>query len=313
MLFVGTVVGAGFATGREITLFFGEDGSINIIIAALAIGMLCWCFLSLGSKKVLERRNAIKSIWDIVIAVTSFATYATMIAAANGLLYEAVGIRWLGVIPAVICAVTVMYSLKGLEAVNCLAVPVMIAMIIFVSTFAGELTAFNSIKPITAIAYGAMNMLSPSALMYEEGKTMSPPKRLIAAVVSAVISLVLLLLMYKCIGQYHQAEMPFLAACTANGYGTLAIIILLLAILTTMASCNHLAHQTLKDAIGCEWLSITIILFAGLIVSLTGFALLVDTLYPLISYLGLLVSLAAAALLIFNRSCFPIKNKGIKH
>lgn len=313
MLFVGTVVGAGFATGREISLFFGENGCINIAFAALAIGIFCWCFLCLGSKKVLESRKMIKSSWDIVITVTAFVTYATMIAAANSLLQSAIGIRWLGIIPAVICAVTAYYSLKGVEAVNAVAVPMIILMIVFVSVFAGELTTFNALKPISAIAYGAMNMLSPSALMYEEGKTMSRANRLTAATISAIISFVLMLLMYKCIGQYRQSEMPFLAACNGSGYAMIAIIVIFLAILTTMASCNHLTHQTLKEALGCQWLSIVIILTAGMTVSMVGFAPLVDTLYPLISYLGLFVSLAALVLLILSRTFLTAKNKDLKH
>ena len=48
MLYVGAVIGAGFATGKEIVTFFGGKGIVSAIIAGLLLGVFCSVFLLCG-------------------------------------------------------------------------------------------------------------------------------------------------------------------------------------------------------------------------------------------------------------------------
>ena len=46
--FVGTMVGAGFASGREVAAFFGETSLFGVVLAGLLTGALSFVFMELG-------------------------------------------------------------------------------------------------------------------------------------------------------------------------------------------------------------------------------------------------------------------------
>lgn len=51
MLVVGTIIGAGFASGREIVTFFGETPPVAVAAAvAVLVFVSCATFLFVGSK-----------------------------------------------------------------------------------------------------------------------------------------------------------------------------------------------------------------------------------------------------------------------
>ena len=44
-IYIGAIIGAGFATGREIMLYFGGSGMFSGIVAGVLMGALCGAFL----------------------------------------------------------------------------------------------------------------------------------------------------------------------------------------------------------------------------------------------------------------------------
>ncbi|HRR89743.1 MAG TPA: hypothetical protein P5161_03095, partial [Eubacteriales bacterium] len=48
-LFIGTVIGAGFATGREIALYFKNISPLAAAFSGLALGFLCTLFIIIGN------------------------------------------------------------------------------------------------------------------------------------------------------------------------------------------------------------------------------------------------------------------------
>jgi len=49
-VFIGTLIGAGFATGREILLFFGKCSPVVPILSSIICGAFCIMFLVAGHK-----------------------------------------------------------------------------------------------------------------------------------------------------------------------------------------------------------------------------------------------------------------------
>ncbi|MDQ0270686.1 YkvI family membrane protein [Cytobacillus purgationiresistens] len=139
-VYVGTIVGAGFATGREIVEFFSRFGFLGLI------GMLMsgYIFIFLGSKlmQIASRIDA-KSYQELneylfgrffgiiingLMLVMLLGVCAVMLSGAGAVFEEQLGLsKSIGVIFTIILSIlTMIIGIKGLFAVNVLVVPMMI-------------------------------------------------------------------------------------------------------------------------------------------------------------------------------------------
>ncbi|ALC91175.1 hypothetical protein AM500_16235 [Bacillus sp. FJAT-18017] len=144
-VYVGTVVGAGFATGREIVEFFSRYGFIGFI-GILVSGYL---LVALGSKlmrlavwaktetyeefnEFLFGRVAAKII-NILMLLMLLGVTSVMMSGAGAVFKEQIGVSsHYGVITTIVLSVIVMaVGTKGLFAVNTFIVPAMIAFSLF--------------------------------------------------------------------------------------------------------------------------------------------------------------------------------------
>ncbi|WP_394232705.1 hypothetical protein [Niallia oryzisoli] len=139
-VYVGTVVGAGFATGREIVEFFSRFGFIGLI------GMLMsgYILIFLGSKLMVisARINAVSyeefneylfgktlaKVINLLLLIMLLGVCAVMLSGAGAVFEEQLGLsRVLGVLITIILSIFVMLvGIKGLFAVNTFVVPLMI-------------------------------------------------------------------------------------------------------------------------------------------------------------------------------------------
>ena len=87
--------------------------------------------------------------------------------------------------------------------------------------------------------------------------------------------------------------MPFLAAADGVGLGMVAQVTLLLAVVTTMASCAYLATDFLARLSGDRVFAAPTVALLGILLSGFGFAPIVRATYPAVSYLGLAATLFA--------------------
>ena len=74
----GAVVGAGFASGREIVSFFSQYGNLSwgmILLAAVMMGSLCWLTLNQANRNGKLAQLCTAVLWSI--------TAGAMIAAAG--------------------------------------------------------------------------------------------------------------------------------------------------------------------------------------------------------------------------------------
>ena len=290
-LFVGSVVGAGFATGQEIALFFGGDGVGSLVVAAMFMAVCAYAFLEMGARRVVAG-PALSLATDTVIALSSFAVYAAMIAAAEEVLFRLTGARGLSLPLAVAVSIVAGRRLSWVSALNLVAVPLMIAVIVWVG---GRTSADlgGSFHPLRALAYGGMNLLFSGALMIGEGGRLARGERITASLAAGVTIFILLLFMHRAVASTNAVEMPFLAAASREGLGTLASLALLLAIVTTMAGCAYLLIDRLTALTRDRTLSASLTTLAGYVSSLVGFAPLVAYAYPVVSFLGLVATLGA--------------------
>ena len=297
-LFVGSVVGAGFATGQEIALFFGEDGVPSLVLSALFMAFCAFIFLNMGERDPLFGPKA-KVAADTVIALCSFAVYAAMIAGAEELLRAGTGVSGLSVLIAVPLMFFTGKRISWVSGLNLLAVPFMVGIIAVVGAgcSGGNGASFH---PLRALAYGGMNLLFSGALMMREGETLLPKERIVAAALSGIMIFLMLFFMWRCVGSSTGTSMPFAEVAAREGLGIFASVALLLAILTTMASTAYLVTDRLSFFTNDPILSLPLVTFLGILTSSFGFAPIVRTTYPLVSALGLIATFVALFFFLFR-------------
>ncbi|MDR4946193.1 YkvI family membrane protein [Neobacillus cucumis] len=155
-VYVGTVVGAGFATGKEIVEFFSRFGFFGLI----SIIMSGYLFIFLGSKlmriaafidaKSYQEFNQYlfgkwpSKIINLFMLFMLLGVSAVMLSGAGAVFEEQLGIsKSIGVFLTIILSVIVMLiGTKGLFAVNTFVVPLMISFSVILMIFSVQIPGF---------------------------------------------------------------------------------------------------------------------------------------------------------------------------
>lgn len=144
--YIGTIIGAGFASGQEIMQFFTKYGSIGSILILLSGILFSICgyaifFLAKHYKTYDYNSFIIKIcgprlslIYDCIITTFLFFGASIMFSGSGALFEESLGLsRMIGiVIIAVITLLVVLKSVDGILKINSIIVPLLISVILFV-------------------------------------------------------------------------------------------------------------------------------------------------------------------------------------
>lgn len=148
-IYIGTVIGAGFASGREIVEFFGVYG-VKGLWGIYIVGVL---FSILGSmllvkvhdyrisslNELLEKLfpKKIKIFIDILIIISLYTGFSIMVSGSGALFKENFNLSYnIGIIVMIIFSFIVfLFSLEGFSTVNTILVPLLVIGIIFTSFY----------------------------------------------------------------------------------------------------------------------------------------------------------------------------------
>ncbi|GIO25232.1 hypothetical protein [Oceanobacillus sp. J11TS1] len=319
--YVGTVIGAGFSSGKEIVTFFSVYGALGTIGIAIS-GVL---FILIGTKIMiisariraysyqelnayLFGRNIAKVvnffIFFVVIGVTS-----VMLSGAGAVFHEQLGLPFqLGVIITLILSyITVMKGLDGLFAVNSYIVPIMILFVLFVAgSIAGEHPHLLAVKllPVrlsdnlswagSPFAYAAFNLMTAQVVLVPLGKEIQDEHILRwGGFLGGLALFFILLLIHFSLTVFPETfhyEIPM--AEIVQHFGTLIHVLFLIVIYgeifnTVVGNVFGITRQ-LQSAFHLRYQhAVLIILFIVFLISQVGYGKLLSVLYPLFGYLGL--------------------------
>lgn len=107
-LYIGTIIGAGFASGREIALFFGETAPLNVALSAVFMAVLEMLFLVAGRVNALPDNTAIRT----GVFIAAFSSVAAMLAGGDFALYSLTDVRSLGIITALLAGALVVGGIE---------------------------------------------------------------------------------------------------------------------------------------------------------------------------------------------------------
>ncbi|MDY0394714.1 hypothetical protein ACFSMW_07025 [Virgibacillus halophilus] len=313
-LIIGTTIGAGYASGRELWEFFGHESGLAIVlfviffsISIYAIMHVSYQYQSTEYRPVLKEivGKKLAGIYDAMIFIYLYTTTVVMIS-GSGATGQAFNLSyWWGIgIMVVVLIVLFAKGIGGLLAVNELILPVLLIGLVFVLlrfTFDQDLQLFSHWHEqrnwMAAFPFTALNVLPLIAVVGAIGNKISSKQEIwIASIGSGVILGVVSYLYNNSLIQIADEllvyEIPLFAILKHYSFKMLVFMSFMLwfAIFTTAAAGVLGIVSRIKSYFNLPlWLLVTLLLISMLPLTLVGFSSLISFTYPLYGILNLYV------------------------
>ncbi|WP_243292732.1 hypothetical protein [Bacillus sp. FJAT-47783] len=325
-LILGTVIGAGYASGRELWQFFGFESGLAIILFTIFFIISCYVIMKISYEEqsehffpVLERLIGAKlsHVYDVLIVLYLFTTTVVMIAGGGATLQALTVPYWLGI--GFFCFLLVLlflWDVKGLLSLNSVLIPILLIGLLYVlfhfHTEHANVWTFNWQEQYNwpaAFTFTSLNILSIVAVLSAIGKEIKGlPEAKVASIGSGVILGGISYLYNETLTQIadkvSHIEIPLFAILDDSPYVMFLIMsfMLWMAIYTTAAAGIFGLATRFKKILNIP-LWVLAFLFIVLMVPFTkyGFATLVSILYPIYALINLYLVVAILLFPITNR------------
>lgn len=301
---MGSFLGAGFASGKEVMTYFtfwGGSSTLGIIIATitffLGISFFFWLSSKVDSMDKLfsEYFGRFNRVFRGLFSLSIFILVATMFAGA-GSIAKIIHINSLFILLPTMLVVFLCnyFSLRGIEWFNAVLVPTMIVIMILVYTgFDCHLEcSFSFGASISAINYVSINMMMLGMLILEVGHKYTRKEKIITSIICSVGIGVLIFICNCGLGGVDSSlDMPmlYLAGVKGNLIYTLACVAIWLALLTSIFSNVFILDNYLSKIIRSRALRLIVIIMGAYAFSLVGFDIMIAYMYSIIGVLGLVL------------------------
>ena len=313
---IGTLIGAGFASGQEMYLFFykyGINGIFGLMLCSSLIGIIIYKTLSIiYSKNITKYEEFINEIFhskkisnisNIIVNAFLLITFYIMISGFGAYFEQQYQINSIigSIILASICFFVLLKDIEGVKKVNSTLVPILIVVIVILGVLNIKNVSSLNIKSkndcnwiIQSIIYCSYNMILVIPVLVNIGKYIKSKKQIISiSIISGIIILVLSLSIFFILAtekaDYSKIEMPVVYVI-ANSFpqftGIYGIVILLSIFSTAISIGISFLKNITKDKKSFPQIVATLCI-SGIIISNFGFSNLVKTLFPLFGYLGI--------------------------
>ena len=295
-LFVGVVIGAGFATGSEIVLYFKNSGYLSVLLASLIMGALSVIFCYFGELQ--KKSKIVNDLSKIVVFLSSIVTYCVMISGTAELIYTQFGIKYFGIITGLIVAVLMLYDIRIIKVLNLIIVPLIVVIMIVILVVSGG-QIYTGIDFSSSLKYAGMNMLLGGYFMSEEGDKLSHKQIAMSGVLVTLVMALLMSVCYMISMQAPVSGMPVFEVARSYGLGVLAAIVVYLAIFTTLIGSGRAFADMILKIVPHKWFVFTLFFTLGCYFDGLDFAALVGFCYGEIGELGLMVCLMVICNMIY--------------
>ena len=311
---IGTLVGAGFASGSEINLFFNQYGLlgiVGIIVSSALFGIIIYKSILLAHKhnltsfsKYLEQKYQNKKIHNVIhilINVFTCATFFVMVSGFGSFFKQDLNIsKFVGCfIIAIMCYFTFRKKTTGIIDINKLLIPIIVIFIfilgikVYLQNSNFSVPNFYKINFLpSAVLYTSYNSIILIPLLFALKDYTKDQKHIfLVSITSSATLLILSLTIFLILSISHIPEnidLPvlFLTNKLGTSYKIGYAIFFLSAIFTSAISAGF---SFLKN-INPKYYSICNILLCScsLLFSFFSFSNLIEFLYPFFGFLGLI-------------------------
>ena len=323
---IGTLIGAGFASGQEMYIFFysyGINGIMGLIVSSSLMGAIIYKTLKIVNKNnvtnykefiniIINKKYKheflnLKNIFFIVINIFILITFFIMIAGFGAYFEQVLKINhFIGsIILAFLCFIVFQTSVKGLVKVNEMLIPILIILICFIGVLnilninfenvINKISIFNSSGwLLNALLYTSYNsiLLIPTIITlnnYINNKKSIFKISIISSIIVVIISLFLFLILSNIDIEIATIEMPvvYVIGKMFKGLTFFYGFVIVSSIFTTsIALGTSFLQNVVKNKKSYTQIA-AIMCISSVVISNFGFSKLVNLLYPIFGYLGL--------------------------
>ena len=329
LVIIGALIGAGFASGQEIYLFFfsyGKRGIFGIAVSAILLGIIIYKTMIIIKKNKITtykefllsivpkkwRKEKVLEIINIIINIFILITFYIMIAGFGGYLAETIKIPQIigSSILAIMCVIIMSKETKGIVKVSEIIVPILIVFIVVIGVYtvistnvANKIEQMNIINGsswlVSGVLYASYNTILLIPVLISVNNIID---RREVSKTSIVITFMIFLLatavfvsMLKIDVNIKRIEMPisYVISTQLPKLKVLYGIVILTSILTTAISLIAGLMQNVKEKNNKKiWLYL--ICISSIFISQIGFSALINFLYPIFGYIGIIQILLIA-------------------
>lgn len=320
-IYAGTIMGAGFASGQELTQFFVVYGNMGLVGLLVTVVLFAWLGIT-----ILEISYTIKAtsyhqllyyacgkkigtILDSIITIFLFGVLTVMLAGGGTLFRDTLHLPYsLGIsLMAFSLAVTTLYGINGIATVNLIITPLLTIITTFIGIYSLTYHEWNWAMthiPTTAVNMPTSHWLLSSLLYLSYNLVMSAtvlvplgfhtPERSVRIIGSIIGSLLLLLLagviimvviVHYPLSPEYEIPMLYIAGTQHIVHHIAYSFIFIAAMYTT--GLASLYGCTTKLAAVTGWSRTTALLIfitLSIFVSYIGFTSLIAIIFPLFGY-----------------------------
>lgn len=329
LVIIGALIGAGFASGQEIYLFFfsyGKRGIFGIAVSAILLGIIIYKTMIIIKKNKITtykefllsivpekwRREKVLEIINIIINIFILITFYIMIAGFGGYLAETIKIPQIigSSILAIMCVIIMSKETKGIVKVSEIIVPILIVFIVVIGVYtvistnvANKIEQMNIINGsswlVSGVLYASYNTILLIPVLISVNNIID---RREVSKTSIVITFMIFLLatavfvsMLKTDVNIKRIEMPisYVISTQLPKLKVLYGIVILTSILTTAISLIAGLMQNVKEK-NNKKIMLCLICISSIFISQIGFSALINFLYPIFGYIGIIQILLIA-------------------
>ena len=323
--YIGTVVGAGFATGQEILQFFNRFGALGLagILTATIMFIVFGYFIMVLGRKLNSRSHLeiikysggkkLGALMDLVITVFLFGSFTAMIAGTGALFSQQFNLHPLtgNILMAVLSAVTVFAGINGVINSISFVVPFLLAAVIGTGLFSiisrtpdidiatavmGESSLMTNWL-VSAVLYVSYNIIIFSAVLAPLGSEARDIKAVRNGAVLGGLGLglgavMVYLALSGSISEITDLEVPmiYIAGGISRAAQTAYAAVLVAEVYTTAVASLYGFVSRISDirrhTVKSRIVTVEITI-AALLASQFGFSNLVKYLYPAVGYCGI--------------------------
>ena len=320
---IGTIIGAGFASGQEIYTFFnkyGLNGIIGIFISVFLIAYITYKtfkillnnninnyeeFVDYVLPKKLRENKLLSCTVSNIINIFLLISFGVMIAGFATYFKQELNVsKWIGAtIIAVLTFITLLNSIDGVIKINVYLIPVIVILIIFLGINKIEYQKIISIgnnksiiySILSSILYASYNSITLIPILISLKNRINKQNEtkkitILVTIILLVLSLIIFLLMNTFIEKINKIEIPivYIASSLGNKFKIIYGIVVLMAIFTTAIGSIYGFLDNIKVRNKKYILSALFICFLSIFTGQIGFSNLINLLYPILGYLGII-------------------------
>ncbi len=315
LVYLGLVIGAGFASGREIFEYFNipsQTDFTGIILASICFAGLSYIVMSLArymeattfDEFIFKISPRLSPIFKLFMTVFMFCGYFVMLSAGGTLFEIALSLpSGLGILAvSIFCFVVFVFDISGIVAISTILVPIMIAGMLVLCVLSSVLgmPAFSFLESMksnsftSVLCYVSYNTITAGAVLVPLSKTATPRNLKDSAVFSGIILGCLIFAVWFALNIYYDvlfsAEMPLLELADLYGGALKKIYALILFMSLCTTAIGHgfgilskFSFETKADRVVVTALLCLLAMpFAKI-----GFSELISKLYGMFGILGL--------------------------